>query len=263
MNESNSPRLDRQDLGKIALVSLRAARMIMESGGRAQVIAKSAQTVACGLGAEFLGLRIGYASLAISLGDDANMITRMVVVGRHGVNHRLDQAVRRVVQRITTERMTPGEVEVELDRIAQTTPKHPPLFVAAATGLACAGFGRLLGVDWLAFVPILLASTLGQHARHYLLGKQMNPCVAAAMVAFGCALISSQGAKLAGSDTVNLAMIASCLLLVPGVPATNAQTDIMDGHPTMGSARAVSVLMIMIFATAGIWLAGAILGVHP
>ena len=32
--------------------------------------------------------------------------------------------------------------------------------------------------------------------------------------------------------------LASILLLVPDVPSTNAQTDIMDGYPTMGSARA-------------------------
>ena len=57
-------------------------------------------------------------------------------------------------------------------------------------------------------------------------------------------------------------MMASILLLVPGVPATNAQTDIMDGYPSMGSARAVTVIMIMVFATAGIWLAEVVLGVR-
>jgi uncharacterized membrane protein YjjP (DUF1212 family) len=50
---------------------------------------------------------------------------------------------------------------------------------------------------------------------------------------------------------------------VPGVPATNAQTDIMEGFPTVGSARAVSVAMIMVFATIGIWGAEAVLGLLP
>jgi uncharacterized membrane protein YjjP (DUF1212 family) len=67
---------------------------------------------------------------------------------------------------------------------------------------------------------------------------------------------------LAGSATINLAMMASMLLLVPGVPATNAQTDIIDGFPTMGSARAVSVIMVMVFATTGVWLAEILLGVQ-
>ncbi len=57
--------------------------------------------------------------------------------------------------------------------------------------------------------------------------------------------------------------IASTLLLAPGVPATNAQTDIVEGFPTVGSARAVSVAMIMVFATIGIWGAEAVLGMLP
>ena len=57
-------------------------------------------------------------------------------------------------------------------------------------------------------------------------------------------------------------MMASILLLVPGVPATNAQLDIMDGYPSMGSARAVTVVMVMVFATVGVWLAEFALGMH-
>jgi uncharacterized membrane protein YjjP (DUF1212 family) len=43
--------------------------------------------------------------------------------------------------------------------------------------------------------------------------------------------------------------------LVPGVAATNAQADVMDGYPTLGSARAVSVIMTMAFVATGLWLA--------
>jgi uncharacterized membrane protein YjjP (DUF1212 family) len=50
---------------------------------------------------------------------------------------------------------------------------------------------------------------------------------------------------------------------VPGVPATNAQADIMDGYPTMGSAQAVSVIMVMVFAATGVLFAQALLGLRP
>jgi uncharacterized membrane protein YjjP (DUF1212 family) len=55
-------------------------------------------------------------------------------------------------------------------------------------------------------------------------------------------------------------MIASILLLVPGVPAVNAQSDILEGHPTLGSARAVTVVMILIFVAAGLWIGQILLG---
>jgi len=68
---------------------------------------------------------------------------------------------------------------------------------------------------------------------------------------------------MGGSTTVSLAMIASVLLLVPGVPALNAQSDIMEGHPTLGTARAVCVIVLLTFIAVGILLARAVLGVQP
>jgi hypothetical protein len=65
------------------------------------------------------------------------------------------------------------------------------------------------------------------------------------------------GARWVGSATITTAMIASILTLVPGVPAVNALSDILEGHPTLGSARAVTVVVILIFVAAGLWLGNA------
>ena len=54
--------------------------------------------------------------------------------------------------------------------------------------------------------------------------------------------------------TFTAAMIASILLLVPGVPAVNAQSDILEGHPTLGGARAMTVAMTLVFVAAGLWV---------
>jgi len=53
--------------------------------------------------------------------------------------------------------------------------------------------------------------------------------------------------------------LLSTLLLVPGVPLLNAQNDILDGRPTLGSARAVWVVVILIFITAGLWFGQVVL----
>ena len=142
------------------------------------------------------------------------------------------------------------------------TPRHPAWVVAVAVGIACASFGRLLGIDWLAFGPVLVAGCIGQYVRHQLLHRGVNVFIVAGVIAFLSATLGGIGAMLLRSSSVNLAMMASILLLVPGVPSTNAQTDIMDGYPTMGSARAVWVLMIMIFAAVGVWFAEALLGLR-
>ena len=255
-------RLKHRQLEKIAMTALRMARVLVECGARVRVVHQGASLVARGLGVEPVGLRTGYASQEITVRSGANTITRMTTIVSHGVNHRLDHAMRALAVHVSKGGMTADEVEAEMDRLVKTTPRHPLWLVALAVGMACAAFGRLLGIDWLAFGPVFVGGGLGQALRMFLHRRGVNTYVVAAAIAFVAAGTAGAGARLVGSTTLNLAMMAAILLLVPGVPATNAQTDIMDGYPSMGSARAVSVLMVMIFATCGVWLAETLLGVH-
>lgn len=250
-------------LEKIAMVALQAARVLLESGARAQVVRKCAVLVATGLGADSVSFRCGYASMAITVSSGDNTITRMLDAGHHGVNHRLDQGIRHLAVRVAQGGMTPAQTQDEIDALVRQTPRHPPWVVALAVGLACAAFGRLLGVDWLGFAAVLVASSVGQYVRHLLLRRKTNVFIVAAVIAFVAASLGGAGGHFLGSSTQSLALMASVLLLVPGVPVLNAQMDIMEGYPTMGSARAVTVIMIMVFLTTGVWLAQTAVGLLP
>jgi len=219
--------------------------------------------MAHGMGAERVAFRSGYASLVITVTHGVNSITRMVDVGRHGVNHRLDLDIRRLAVRVAQGGMGPAETQAEIERLVRDTPRHPPWLVAIAVGVACAAFGRLFGVDWPGFAAAAVAATIGQYVRHELIVAKVNGFVIAALIAFISATLGEIGAMLLHSGTVNLALMASVLLLVPGVPALNAQMDIMEGSPTLGSARAVTVIVIMVFVTVGVWLAQALMGLLP
>jgi uncharacterized membrane protein YjjP (DUF1212 family) len=262
MTEASDPvLLKHRELERIAMAALHAARLFLECGARVKVVHEGTELIVRGLGAECVGLRTGHASNEITVSHGVNTITRMMSVGPHGVNHRLDHALRAFCVRISRGGMSADAVEAELGRLARETPRYSPATVAVAVGIACAAFGRLLGIDWAAFGPVLLAGCVGQYVRHHLRVRGLNYYVIGAVIAFLASGLGGFGSQLLGSKTVPLAMMASILLLVPGVPATNAQTDIMDGYPAMGSARAVTVLMVMIFATVGVWIAEVLLGV--
>ena len=254
--------LKHRELERIAMVALHAARLFLESGARVKVVHEGAGLIVKGLGVNCVGMRTGYASHEITVSHGINTITRMTTVGALGVNHRLDHALRALCVRASRGGMTIEEIETEMDRLVRETPHYHPAFIAVAVGIACASFGQLLGIDWAATVPVLLAGTIGQCARHAMRRRGVNYYVIAAAVAFLASCFGGLGARMLGSETVPLAMMASILLLVPGVPATNAQTDIMDGYPSMGSARAVTVLMVMVFATVGVGLAQFVLGLQ-
>ena len=53
--------------------------------------------------------------------------------------------------------------------------------------------------------------------------------IGATLIAFAASMLSGIGARLAGSHTIDPAMIAAVLLLIPGVPALNALNDVLDG----------------------------------
>jgi uncharacterized membrane protein YjjP (DUF1212 family) len=262
MDAADSVTLKHRELEQIAIATLHIARRLMETGGRAEIVHDDCALVALGLGAERVDLRSGYRSLDITVVSGANTITRMFEVGPLGVNYRLHHAIRRLARRIRGGGLTPIEAMDELNSIEVKTPRHPPWLVAIAVGLACAAFGQLLGIDWAAFIPVTAAGAIGQAVRHALLRRGANVFVVAAVIAFLAATLGGLLARLAGSTTIELAMTASVLLLVPGVPALNAQSDIMEGYPTLGSARAVTVVMLLLFIAIGALLAQGVLGVR-
>ena len=88
------------------MVSLDAGRMLMEAGASANNIEEIVAKFARGLGADRVDLRIGYASLAITIGIGHSGITRMREVGHLGVNQRLDQELWRLADRVARGELT-------------------------------------------------------------------------------------------------------------------------------------------------------------
>lgn len=262
MPEENDPVIQKhRDLERIAMVALRAAQLFTQSGAKVKVVHEGSELIVKGLGVNFVGGRAGYASHEITVSSGVNTITRMITVGPHGVNQRLDYALRRLCLKVAKGGMSVDQVSTAIEKLVKRTPHWGPKTVALFVGIACAAFGQLLGIDWAATLPVFIAATLGQYLRQKMIKAKVNMYIIAAVIAFIASLIGGAGARQFGSETTSLSMMASILLLVPGIPATNAQTDIMDGYPAMGSARAISVCMVMIFATVGVWISGSILGI--
>ena len=246
-------------LEPIAMAALEAGRMLMGAGANAGSVQGVVEMVARGLGAERVDLRIGYASLAVTVGVAGSNITRMRKIGPLGVNQRLGQSIWELAQRVARGELTTKQTHAGLVQLARETPRHGPWFTAVAVGLACAAFGRLLGVDWYGCGPALIAATVGQYTRGKLLKHHVNAYLCTGLISFLSSILGALLAWQTGSATLTTAAVASVLLLVPGVPAVNAQSDILQGHPTLGSARAVTVLMTLVFIAAGLWISRALL----
>jgi uncharacterized membrane protein YjjP (DUF1212 family) len=251
--------LERESLEEIAVLALEFGRLLMEVGSSGRHVDEITTEVAVGLGAERVDLRVGYTSLAITIGIVRDEVTRMRKVGPLGVNESLYRALSTAAARIGKGGFTITDARAELTRILRDSARHPDLVVAIAVGVACAAFGRLLGVDWAAAGPIFVAAALSQLVRRQLTLHKVNVFISAAAVAFLGSALCGYAARWSGSQTMATDMIATVLLLVPGVPAFNAQYDILQGRPSLGSARAIWVIVMMVFMTAGVWFAQSLL----
>jgi len=258
-NLCDRPAASPQSLEPVAMAALDAGRMLMEAGASASSVEGIVELVARGLGAERVDLRIGYASMAITLGAGGSGITRMRKVGPLGVNQQLDQGLWDLARRVSQGELTAEQTRAGLARLASETPRHARWLTAIGVGLACMAFGRLLGVDWYGCGPVLCAAAAGQYVRGKLLHGGVNAFLCTALISFLSSMLAGVLAWQAGSATLTPAVIASILLLVPGVPAVNAQSDILEGHPTLGSARAVTVAMTLMFIAAGLWVSRVLL----
>jgi len=253
----------RQALTAIAAVALQFGKLLMESGASARQVEEIVADVSTGLGAKASELRVGYASLAVTVNRDDQTLTFMRKIGPPGVNQALYQHLWRSAARIRKGECSVAQASEEVNRVANSCSPHSAIVTSIAAGIACAAFGRLLDVDWSAIGPIFGASLLSQLVRRQLAHWRINAFLAVTIVAFIGSLLAGTGARWMGIQTVARDMVVSVLLLVPGVPAFNAQFDMLEGRPTLGSARAAVVAATLIFMTAGVWLAGGVLGVRP
>jgi uncharacterized membrane protein YjjP (DUF1212 family) len=254
-NQSLSPPKENDSLDEIILIAADVGCRLMETGSSARQVEENVLRIVEGLGARHMELRTGYASLSLTATLGLQTYSRMRKVSPHGVNQRLGHRIQLLARQVEQGSWTTALVREELDRLISETPRYPVWVTALAVGLACTAFGRLLGIDLEATGPVFFASTLAQGLRSKLHAAGMNMFVSATLVAFVSALFCGLGSRLLHSTTLETAMIASVLLLVPGIPSINAQIDTLEGRPTLGSARAITVTVILAFSTAGLWLA--------
>src|SRR6266404_2233615 len=123
-------------LEDIAVLSMEFGRLLMECGASARIVDEIAHTVARGLGADRVDLRIGYASLAITVGIRGEGITRMRNVGPLGVNQRLDHSVRELARAVGRGELTAAVARSKLEAVAQDPQCYPGWLVVIAVGMA-------------------------------------------------------------------------------------------------------------------------------
>jgi uncharacterized membrane protein YjjP (DUF1212 family) len=257
------PLTETPPLPDVARLCLSAGRQMLETGANGRTVHEGIADIAHALGCDGSEVLCQHQAILVTLRRGSESFIQMTKTGEHGVNLRRTQAIRQIIRDLIAKKIDCATAQDAIDAVSATTPAYPLWLVCLATGLACSAFGKLLGVDWPAFLPILAGSAGGQWLRHTLIRSRHNVFVVAGIISFLSAFVAGLGARLCGSTHDAIATVAATLLLVPGVAVLNAQVDVLEGKPNLAAARALRVLYLLMFMALGLVLAQTLVIPHP
>lgn len=261
MSGSLSEPLPREELRDVIDLALWSGQLLLQYGAEAQRVEETVHRLGTALGCNWLDVVVSPNGLFISTISGEEFRTKVRRVVSLGVDMTIVSAVNRLTRRVVEGELDRVQVRSELKRIVGTPPHYPRWLVVLMVGLACAAFSRLMGSDWAVFGITFLAAGTGMAVRQQLSRHHFNPLVIVIATALVAGSLAALFVRYGAGDSRQIALAASVLLLVPGVPLINAAEDLIQGHILIGLARGMNGALISLSIALGLWLAMRLVGV--
>jgi uncharacterized membrane protein YjjP (DUF1212 family) len=260
INDDKRP-LAYYELRDVIDLSLWAGQMLLQHGAASQRVEETIHLLGTGLGCDWMDILVSPNVIIVTTSSGQEFRTKTRRVVRMGVNMWAVTAVNDLSRRVTNGQLNRFQLRTELENIDRTPPQYNRWFTILMVGLACAAFSRLFGGDWPVFGITFAAAAVGMFIRQLLTKLYFNPNLIVTAVAFIATLIAGTATLFKLSPEPEIVLVASVLLLVPGVPLINAAKDLLRGHLIVGIARGVTGLIISLAIALGLLLAMRLLGV--
>jgi len=254
--------LDREVLADIVDMALTAGELLMKNGAESQRVEETVRLLGTGLGCDWGSVLVSYNTIMVTHASGNEFRTKIRRVENIGVNMRVIEDISHVAHRVEAGKLDRASVRAKLEQIRAVPRGYNRWVTALAVGSACAAFSRLLGGDWPVFGVALLASGVAVIVRGELAKRGLNALLVVLMTAFAAGGLVGLVSRFQFSPRPELALVASVLFLVPGVPGINAVEDLIKGHIVVGLARAANSMLIVLAIVLGLILAVQLTGVR-
>ncbi len=246
-------------------LALWAGQLLMHNGAETQRVEETVRTLGAGLGCDWGDVFVSPTSITVTHFSQGELHTTVRRVRNAGVNDSVNMAliegISHLTHRVAEGQLDQSQVWAELWRIDLETRSYNRWLTIAMIGLACAAYSRLFGGDWSVFSTTLVSASAAMFVRQTLSQRQFNPLIIVIITAFAAGLLVGIGSWLQLCHQPGLALAASTLLLVPGVPFINGVEDLIKGHTSVGLARGIAGLLIIFAIALGLLLAMRLTGV--
>ena len=238
------------NIEKLLNTIIEAGKMLVESGAEVSRVEETMVRMChCFEGIEYADSYVTLTGIMFSLYDNQTM-TRICRVHTGEVDlNRIDQ-INTLSRRICSNPISVDELANELDRIkgmSRYTFKETMLFGAVgAAGFGMFFNGTLLEIVMSFFIGILIRCISCFLSKHKL-NSFLNNAISAGSAALSAQLIH----QALPQTNVDIMVISSFMLLVPGLAITNAIRDTIAGDYVSGVARAVDAFLCAIAIAVG------------
>lgn len=245
------------EIGRKMHLLLHTGQMLMESGADTNRIVRDMKRAAAYMGIpnQKIHLHIMVTTIMLNVSDGDHSYTNFRKCRQPSVNMTVISALSKLSWRALEENYTLDKYESELQRIHNLKRHYSPALSTIAAGLACAGFAKLFGCDWPAFISTIICTSLGFWLRIICNKWEINPYAGISIAAFAATLFAYLTQFIITSTTPWHPMIACTLFIVPGIPLINAVDDMLNNYIIAGTTRTINTLLIVASMTFGIIIA--------
>lgn len=243
---------ERADLEQILQTSLALGVQVHRAGGYTARTDAAMKRVALALGADKAdpAITATLVGLTVTKNDWSRTAFRSAVFA--GVNFSELTELSELAK--SSDGKTAEQVRDELDHIKANSRRYGLAVVIPAVGVGSAGLAALFGANLTGMFITAIAGAVGAALRAWLMKRHFKPFVFSAFCAFVSAAIVL-GLHPANA-TLQPALAASILYLVPGVPLLNGTADLLTGYYLNGLVRLT--MSTVVFVGASIGLLGAL-----
>jgi uncharacterized membrane protein YjjP (DUF1212 family) len=217
-------------LNETAEVLLRFGTSMLRAGNPAVRTRELLEVMAHKMGLDALAVSLSLDGVMVRVRRSGEWVMAMREIGPPGINAwrigELEQLAR------TAGPSAPHDIAKRLAEIEATPPRHSVAAIAAAIGVASAGFAFLNGADPIEMIAAGIGGAIGQGLRAWLIHRRLNQYGVAALTAVAAAGSYMLAAALAAQIGLGVAthpagFISSVLFLVPGFPLIAALFDLL------------------------------------
>ncbi len=240
---------------------LQLSRILLQNGADTGRVQAAVHRLAVVLGHD-VRLVISYEAVILTLVSGEHFTTKIGSrIPAMNVGMAQAAAATNVAREVEAGRLDLAQAALLLEALEHAPPVYNRILVALALGLTAASLSRLFGGDWMAFFACWIATTLGTIARQDFGRRRFSPVLVAFLTAVISGALGGLGARVFGSLTPALCLVAPGMVIVPGVPLINGVQDMLRNHANIGIARLGFAFFVIAAIGLGLELGSLLSGV--